>query len=111
MNDDEDKQAVCCLKGYVQKCPMLNLLKNWSTCCSKPEWIHGAERTESLPSSGLLVILHSSGRRADALSCADVLSRTNFTSMTFVKGPRSTVAMVVLLIFYTAQGLVALGYD
>lgn len=31
--------------------------------------------------------------------------------MTFVKRPRSTVAMVVLLIFYMAQGLVALGYE
>lgn len=25
VNDDEGKQAECCLKAYVQKCPVLNL--------------------------------------------------------------------------------------
>lgn len=69
------------------------------------------QKEQSPPSLGLLVTFHSSGRRADAVSCAGGLSRTNFTSVSLIKSYRSTVAMVIRQIFYLVQGLVALGYD
>lgn len=60
---------------------------------------------------GLLVVLHSSGRRDDFTSCAHDLSRTNFISMGLVKSCRPTVAMATRQLFYLAQGLVALGFE
>lgn len=99
MRNDEENQAVYCLKFYI-----------WSrtTCCPIPERIYGAERTESLPCFGLIVILYSPGRTADAVSCADGPSRTHFTYMSFVKSCRSTLAIVTLKVFYWAWDLRAM---
>lgn len=100
MRNDKENQAVYSLKFYMRR---------RTTCCPIPERVYGAERTEFLLCLGLLVILHSPGRTADAVSCADGPSRTHFTYMSFVKSCRSTLAIVTLKVFYWARDLRALG--